>query len=305
MSQNRQFIKILNYIFTFIALVWEPLQRGILHVDGHGRMLMLLTISTFMFNIINASFRKILTSLPCLIWLLWIIYNIINLVIHGHNTEMIPYLGNYILLRLFLPYLVMCIVAYEYQWNDSSILKLLLCALLSYVFIGTFILDVSTHEMISDNGDANTLGNALPLNAIFVVLFSALLVAKGTLKQRYMSILLVLILVLIVTTATRKALGALMIIVICNYISKRELNVITFIKILVLAFGLYITCDFILKDTMMGARFAEIAEDGARFNDSGIKLLNMFGDRAIFYYTGFLIFLKHPLTGIGLLKDWR
>ena len=167
MSQNRQFIKIFNYIFIFIALVWEPLQRGILHVDGHGRILMLLTISTFIFNIVNTSFRKIVISVPCVIWLLWIIYNIINWVIHGHSTEMIPYLGNYILLRLFLPYLVMCIVAYEYQGNDSSILKLILCALLSYVFIGTFILDVSTHEAIRDS--ANTLGNALPLNAIFVV----------------------------------------------------------------------------------------------------------------------------------------
>ena len=78
MSQNRQFIKIFNYIFIFIALVWEPLQRGILHVDGHGRILMLLTISTFIFNIVNTSFRKIVISVPCVIWLLWIIYNIIN-----------------------------------------------------------------------------------------------------------------------------------------------------------------------------------------------------------------------------------
>ena len=107
-----------------------------------------------------------------------------------------------------------------------------------------------------------------------------------------------------VTSATRKAFGALILVIVGVLLEKNhKLTPRTIILTTIAFVAIYIGFDWVMSNTFMGERLLEDKEfnytlsSNVRVNGFLTKVL---GDRTFFYYVGIQIFKQHPITGIGL-----
>ena len=147
------------------------------------------------------------------------------------------------------------------------------------------------------------LGNHLPLNACSLVFVALYANVTGIIKGKYMYLITVLALVVILLIATRKALGAVVIMAICFFIAKTGYSKNWWSKIMrlgvaMLMLGLVLA--YVRDETLIGKRMANIEMTGHKLNKSGPEILNFLGDRVPHYYLGWKVFQKHTITGVGL-----
>lgn len=293
----------LNYFYIAIAILWLPLQSTILTVDGKGRILLLLTIMSFIVNCNNGTFRKILFSKPIVLWLLWCIYVTINTYFRGFDDPNITFMY-FTFNRVFCPCLIMAVSAYEYVKSPSTFLKRTLLIYLVYTFIGTFVMDIGYVASEEGATSANTLGNALALNVVMIIFFAGMLYCHKRLTLTWTAMLIMLAIGIVVLSATRKALGAGAIMVIALILSQIKLTFSSFLKLILPIIILYYGFGFIMDNTKMGERFSELEEQtdkvSTQYDVENNTFLKVMGDRAPQYILGTQIFVEHPITGVGL-----
>lgn len=292
-----------NYVFIAISILWQPLQLTILPFDGKGRTIMLLTITSFFINIKKKTYKTLFTSKPIIFWFIWCIYVTINTYINGFTHEHTTF-TMYVFNNIFCPFMIMVASAYEYIKNPDKFLKFALYVFITYTIIGAFVLDIGYVALQEGKENAKTLGNALALNTMLIIFFTAILYNKRDVTLRRSIIIILFALFIVTISATRKALGASVIMIIALILSNTKWTFKNFIKILFPLFILYIGLNYIMSNTQMGERLNEIDETSEQLADQydieGNLFLEAMGDRAPHYILGTEAFLEHPLTGIGL-----
>lgn len=291
-------LSLLNYFYIIITLLWLPLQKTFLHVDGKARTLFFLTIIVIVTNLSYKNFRRITFSKPAVIWFIWCFYVIINAIIQGYTVNLpIEY---YIVLKILSPYTIMVVSAYEYTKNENLFLKSMLITFVTYSIIGFYFMDNYYIAMQEGKSADNTLGNLLALNTVFIAYFAALLCNNKTISTQIFYILFAFTSIIITLSATRKAFGAVIIIYVFYLFSQIKPTLNNIIKCFFIFITLYIGINYIINNTFIGERFTNIEESAEVVVNTNNPFLKMMGDRAYFYVTGWSIFLDNPFMGIGL-----
>jgi O-antigen ligase len=291
-------LKLLNYIYLSFSILWEPIQIGFLNIDGKGRIMFLLTILVFLANIVLDKYfvKKELISKPSLFWGLWVLYSAINLQIQGYYGEIS--LVFYFILQLFKPFLIMIIVAKETRRNPVEIFKLLAIIFTVFAILSVTILGGESERF--EGRFTGKLGNAGPLNALYIIFFASLLFVCKKIKWITFIPIVIFAFAVIALAATRKAFGAAIIVAITVVLSQIRFSFKNIATVAILSAGLYYGGNYALENSSLGTRFVEGIEDGTEKNTSDIEALSFLGDRARFYINGWELFKEHPITGVGL-----
>lgn len=294
-------INLLNYFYIGLTLLWQPLQNIIIRIDGKGRTLVLGTFVILFCNLSNNKFRDLLKTSPSIFWLLLCVYAVINLFFCGYHNTSLPFFY-FAVVYVFIPCIIMLVVAYEFQKDSYKIVKFLLLILIIYVTLGLL------GDRTSNNADSQrmggTLGNILALNSIFIILFAGILKSWKKMSLTKFVVLTVIAMLSPIFLATRKAFAAALIVLMSVFFSLFIPNLkITFanlLKLILLISSMYLTATLILDYTYIGERFSNVAEVASDFGAGDNLFLQMMGDRAYFYIRGYEVFQDHMLTGIGL-----
>ena len=131
-------INLLNYFYIGLTLLWQPLQNIIIRIDGKGRTLVLGTFVILFCNLSNNKFRDLLKTSPSIFWLLLCVYAVINLFFCGYHNTSLPFFY-FAVVYVFIPCIIMLVVAYEFQKDSYKIVKFLLLILIIYVPIEKFV----------------------------------------------------------------------------------------------------------------------------------------------------------------------
>lgn len=284
----------INCLYVAFILLWSPIQNIALNFTT-TKIPAFLTFLIILINIANDKlFIKSILTKPIIFWFGWVIYNIFNSYLKGINYLSLSYgaLISEIIICLFV--MIICMV--EYLKDPIKISKTLLYSILFYGIIGFATIKQEDGRMLS-----NELGNALPLNLVFLIFISGILRLHNYISNKRMFLFWLFSLLIIIASGTRKAFGAILIIIVSFIISR--LNKISFKNILVLSVSIiviYLGFNFIIDNTNLGSRLIETSEIGEKANSTDIKALNILGDRAPQYILAWEIFLKNKYTGIGL-----
>lgn len=299
---NKNVLSLFNRFYISLMIMWQPLQMVFFRIDGAGRIPAILTILAFLLNCQYSFFRKIAFSKPACLWLIWVIYAFVNMMVQGPHRESSLPMPLYFMNILFQPYCMMALVCYEGVKNHVALLKLLLWSFVIYAAIGFFVMDVGrlqgAEETVYDMHF--TLGNSLALNAVFIVFFAALLWSENLYGKWILIVCMAFALTVVILTATRKAFGAAMIILVFFVLSQIKMSPKNLIVALLAFALLYWGMDYIMDNTLLGERLISVNEIGENYNTTDLKWLSFLGDRAVMYIEGWALFTKKPLFGIGL-----
>lgn len=294
-----------NIFYLFFSIIWPPLQIYYLQVDGAGRTILALSILAIVWNFL-AFWREtnVLRSPAFLCWMALVAFSIVNSIMKGYESES-GTLGffqtNYI-----VPFTFLYVMVLELYRDSEAGLKTLFYALLIYVLIGLTQIEV-VYLGNEERMMAEALGNLLPLHATCLVFVGGLLYSRQSLSSQIMWAVVILAIVVTFLSGTRKALGAIIIILIgvmSHNDSSEERSIMFYFRLALFFALLYWGLSYMMDNTMIGERFAGTAEQSnAEFTESESTndvLNNLLGDRAIHYEMGFALFLLHPITGIGI-----
>lgn len=279
-----------------------PFQYYYLQADGAGRTILALSFLALFINVGEIRKRNHIFRSPAFIcWSLLVLYAMINSYLKGFQSEwgtLAFYKNNYI-----NPFVFLVVLIIELDTNQKRSYRVLLISLMTFVYIGIRNISVAIDERMLAEG----IGNQLPLNAVCAILLSSFLYSRYRMKNIIYYILVAMLIVLIVASGTRKALGAAVIILIGTVLSKNaKLSFSSIIRTLLFGVLLYFGIGYILDHTLIGLRIMESSElsnvvftEDRELNDF---LLTILGDRAIMYWDSWMIWLKHPISGIGIMN---
>lgn len=285
---------IINYIYIGIIFIYGTISSQ-LNIDGMGRLPLIANIFICIFILIRYQSRAF--NAPYLFWWLWIIYSIINTEINGGIGENS--------MRFYTDVIsgaiIFFISAMEYECNAKRFLKFLTILLLVYILFGFYEI-IFSPNIVEEGDEARHLssaGNMLPITCTFFFYISMYRYLRKELKLKLIISYSLLAFVIIWISATRKAFGAALIILIFYFLSDIINNPKNAIKnILILLIGYFIVST-LMEDSILGERIAK-GLDTSENEYSGNLFLQMLDDRAIMYILGWNLFLKDPITGVGL-----
>jgi len=283
----------INYFYVSIILLWLPIQ----YIIGITTMKipLVFTVLIFIYNMIISRlyFKQFLTK-PVIFWLFWVIFNMINSYIKGVNYMSFTY--GALIAEIIISLIIMTIVSLEFTKNANKLVRILLNITLAYSIIG-LLNSVNIDGRLMNE----SMGNALPLNTVFIVFYSGFLYFNKKLNSRILIAVWLLSISLIVLSGARKALGASLIIITFYLVAHlRNISFKTIISLVLVIFIFTFAFNYISDDTVIGARIAQTIETGERVNTTNIQYLNFLGDRAQHYILAFELFLNNKLTGVGL-----
>lgn len=286
--------------FILLLTIMERL-LGIPPIAGQTIIILLFGISCFL-GFAHKNYYRCFTVTPIAFWGIWVAYSVINWRMAGimpKEVSAISFISGYIL----LPFFTLILVYYEAGKNLKTTIRTLLISFVIYMLLGLLMQDFGTRQ--GDDWSARgglILGNFLPLNAcslVFIVLFANV---AGIIKRKAMYPILLLAFAAILLIATRKALGAVIIMLVCYVIaSNSSLDLRRRIFRLVLALAILgIALNYVKDETLVGQRLEDVETIGHKLNKSGPEILDLLGDRVPHYYLGWAVFKNHTLTGVGL-----
>jgi len=289
---------LVNLIYLSFIIVWQPIKMLTIDVDGKGRIVFVLTLLLLFYNLfVNKEVKRLMGSKPFIIWLIWIMYAFLNMIIKGYsysqNTPLF-YLVNF----LFIPYLVLVLTCYECLVNRKRLLRVLIISLLIYCVLGFFFMGV----VRSGDDTTLTLGNMLAIIGSLLVFVLCVARTEEILSKYVFLGLIALVILMIITTATRKAFGVAVLLVAfygLSIVSRKPKNIIF---VVLFAIGAYYGGQFLMDNTYLGERLGNTREQSESYYaySSDSKFLQFVGDRAPHYVYGWELFKQHPITGIGL-----
>ena len=297
-------IKKINYAYITFVILWLPINLATFNVDGKGYIFSIVTTLILLINTLfdKNFYKRYFFASPFYIWLIWIVYNSINLIIKGYNQEIS--LGMYIINTLFIPYISMVISNKEIQRNKTDFLNLTFSVLVVFSLLTITVLGegqlTDSDAKLDIQRISGKLGNLGPLISLFILFFLSLLYINSKKSIFTLTNFTIYIVGLISFSGTRKAIGAVFLILLFTFLAKIKFSFKNMVGVVFLYFVISLGYNYIMDNTALGVRFEQGAEDGENFNTSNIRVLDYLGDRAYFYIDGWRIFSQNPLTGIGL-----
>lgn len=294
---------LVNHTLIALILLSTVLERllGIPPIAGQIFILFLFGISCFR-GFADKNYYRCFIVTPIAFWGIWVAYSVVNWCAAGimpRDMSAISFLSG----NLLLPFVMLVLVYYEACKNMKATIMTLLISFVIYMTLGVMMQDFGTRQGLDWSARGGLiLGNHLPLNActlVFVALFAN---ATGVLKSKYMYLTVALALLVILLIATRKALGAVVIMAVCftlaKNIGRKSWTGITRLVLALLLLGIALV--YVKDKTLMGKRLENIELTLHKPNKSGSEIINLLGDRVPHYYLGWEVFKKHPVTGVGL-----
>lgn len=289
---------VINLAYLVFLIVWQPIRMLTIQIDGKGRIPFLLTLFVLLYNLfVNPDVRKLMGGKPFIIWLIWIVYAFVNMMVKGYHFDSNTPLF-YLMNKLLAPYLALTLTCHEGVVNRKRLVKLLIFAFAFYCVLGFFFMG----RVRSEDDSSLTLGNGLAIYGSFLVFLLIAARNEEAISGFSFTTLVVLALLMIISTATRKAFGVAAILIAFYGLSLVSLKPKNIIFVVVLAIGAYVGIEYVMDNTYLGERLSNTSEQAESRIDyaSDSKFLQFVGDRAPHYVLGWEIFKQHPVTGIGL-----
>ena len=255
---SKSWISQYNLFYLFLCIIWVPIQYFYLHVDGAGRTIMVLTVVAVMLNI-GASWNKkdMFGSAAFICWTLLVIYSFFNSMFKGFTYEYgsLPFITT----NFLNPFIYLWIACIELDNDKNRCLYVLLIGQLVYLLIGATHLSFIQFE----RAEATGLGNMLPMTAAGCVCVASVLLCDKKLKWGWLtySIIVFLALLIVISAATRKALGAILIMLIGALLGRsKKIDFKNVMLILFCGFVLYAGVGWLLDNTLIGERITDSSE---------------------------------------------
>ena len=292
----------INYLFIAVTLFYAIFTllfkfRGVYYIELFLMVIAYIATGT-QINCFKIAFRNKVIS----IWLLWLIYSYTVWRYQGISSmeNELFFISN----AFLLPISIMFFVYIEACKNMKRTTLFLLCVETTFVLLGLLLQSRGSGSGTGwDARGGSDLGNALPLNAVVMSFFSLWAYIKGYIKRKHLIALLVVSLMGIFFTSTRKALGAWSIGIIFFSLTQfdyhKPSNLFKLIGLVIVA---YVAYQLMMNYTMMGQRFNEVdsSAEWAMREYQDVWWLKPLGDRALHYILAWELFVQHPIFGIGL-----
>ena len=264
-----------------------------------------------LFNIVeNKGWRKLCCTGPMLVWLILCVYADINGTIQGHlpwtpledidieNADTTFYMFT---VGIFHPFVILVSACWCYLYDDRKFLRVILVVFVLYAIVA-LLFDTSSSSETGRFG--SVVGNKGSLRMFCGVFICLLAWIKKHINTVQMLTILFFAVALMLAVQTRKTLIGVFVVIVFAYFSKIKIRKISsWIGIAIGLALLLILVNYMIGNTEVGERFNEIEEQGLEFNESDIPALRFLGDRSIHYYLGWLVWLEHPIFGVGYMNS--
>lgn len=285
-----------EYFYIVILIVWVPFNRFILKADGAARSITVLTLFLIIYLSLKKDLIKIAISKPLIIWGIWVVYAFLNTLHKGFVSEL-PIYSFFTLLAV--PYVLMVLMSFLSIKNYNELINVLIFGFyLSLLII--VLLNGNSFEDDRYGGDMNS--NTVGLMSLVLIMFVYL---KYFFKRISLNLFLLLVsmpLILIILTSSKTAFGGAILLYLSHLIVNRSKSAIkNIIKFSIAIMFLIIPLYYVVNNTQLGERISNTTDAGEELGiDTGNEFLNKFGDRGLYYYLGWKVFKKNPVSGIGL-----
>ena len=285
-----------EYFYIIILIIWEPFQKFILNADGAGKSVMILTFVFLGFSLNKKSFYQLAIKKPISIWGIWVIYAIIIALIKGYSYDL-PESTFYML--LIIPYLLMIIINLMAINDYNRLINVLIIAMYINVIL---VLLFNTGEGVDGRYGGDMNSNTIGIMSTILLMFLYLKYIHSNTSMLFLLVLAIIPTYTLIISGSKTAFGGFLLLVLSHFIINRTKN--TLLNLLRISFLLLlfsIPLYFVINNTQLGERILSSTEEGEELQvETGNAFLDKFGDRGIFYYIGWQIFLDNPITGVGL-----
>lgn len=299
MIHSRSKLKcLINYLFIFLTINYNLLVKFVINIDSTGYALILMSFLVLATNF--GDLQKIQSKKPILFWLIWCIYACLNYYLRPHHIDISFFL---LYRKIFIPLIVMSVVVLEFNRNPF---KLIWCCFITHIsfFLLGFYFDSGI--LFLNLGEENELGNAYAIISSFSLFYLIILYNLKQIKFQSFIIVLLLVIIALSMSGTRKAFGAGIIFFVFWIISQfnpRHIKSWIFVAIFVLL-GLW-GYNYLIENTYIGYRMEILDKQQEEYLYGNIPdFLGVLGDRAPLYYFGILTFFSNPIFGVGLAQAY-
>ena len=277
-------------------MAWVPLNRFIFEADGAARSITVLTIFLITYLSLKKEFLKIAINKPLIIWGIWVLYAFFNTLYKGWEDEL-PVYSFFTL--LFVPYVLMVLIVFLCKKNYHELLNVLIFGF----YLSLIIIVLFNRNSFEDNrygGDMNS--NTVGLMSLVLTMFVYLKYFFKRISFSFFLVMVIMPLTLLILSGSKTAFGGLILLYLSHLIVNRSKSTIkNIIRSLAGIILLIIPFNYLINSTELGERISKTTEAGEELGiDTGNEFLNKFGDRGLYYYFGWKVFEKNPVTGIGL-----
>ena len=293
----RNYLKF-EYFYIVLILIWLPLNTLVLKFDGAGRSIFLLTLIIILRYFKKREIIKIVMNPPLFIYGIWVLYAFINRLINGNYHDDLPILSFFTLIST--PFFLMVIINYCAIKNFERTINVLIFGMYFSLAIA-LIFSFRTVFYDREVGDINS--NTIGISSIVLVMLLYLKFYNKKFSTVAFLLFSLIPVIIILTTETRTAFGGLILLIIAHFLIHRSKGIINnILKYVVSLTFLLILLNIIFYNTSLGERILSTTEQAEEAKDleTGIPVLDKFGDRGIFYYLGWQLFMKNPILGVGL-----
>ena len=289
---------VINLTYLAFLIVWQPIKMLTIQVDGKGRIPFLLTLLVLFYNLYyNPGVRKMMGKKPFVIWLIWIVYAFFNMMIKGYhydsNTPLFYFVNG-----LFTPYWALVLACHESLIDREKLIRVLILAFSLYCVLGFFFMG----RVNSENDSSFTLGNLLAIGGSLLVFLICVARNEKVIENSTFITLMVLVVLMIIVLATRKAFGIVVILIAfygLSLVSNKPQNIIFVVVLVVVA---YVGFKYVMDNTYLGERLANTSDQAEKRIEyaTNSRFLQFVGDRVPHYILGWELFKQHPVAGVGL-----
>lgn len=297
MIHSNKFITVINYIYLFLMINYQLVVEYVTHIDSAGYFLLALSLVVLLLN--GRQIMDIQSTKPVGFWLLWCIYVVINYYLHPVHVNELSFLR--LIKSVFYPLLTMTITIKEFEDNPIGLIKLCVVTILTYTLLGFYF---DRGILFRIEGEDNVLGNAYAIITCFSLFYLTLLQRTKHINLVLFSVLVIVVIVMLAMSGTRKAFGSGLIMLVFWMLSIMVIKKTkTWILTLFVAVGVYWGYDVLMKNTFIGLRMEYYKEQQERnLPGDAPEFLKVLGDRSPHYYYGWKQFSKNPVFGVGLYQ---
>lgn len=286
------------YILLIYLLIRAPL-LGSLGLYRFGTAINMVELLLIIYMMTFENFRKVISQKINIVWILLTIYHSINYTVKVPAEKPIG-----MILRLLTCAFLMLMTEYLYLKDSKRTLKYLCVGFLIYIMIAFNMVSIDADFENRLKGDAlhpNQFAQAAGVGLLILAYAKYYL----NLSWVYVALLTLPGLIAILGCGSRNGLALFFIYCIILAFGKqveRRFSVGKIFSLSVICVLLYLASTLFLENTMVGGRMLKTTEQSSNFESlqTGVPILDMMGDRGIYYYMGWANFLENPISGIGL-----
>lgn len=294
---NKKYIN-LTHISLFILIIWDAL-KAYLSLSSPLVQIAFLAPVVLVGFIDNSTKRlwKNIFSPPCSVWLLWIIYALINtFLVEGfhHHRNQNPFV---FISAILISYLFVVIIVSTKNGTDELlnviIWSYIVRLLLSYMFDTSGVLGVDDISRFGVEFNANSIA----FGAIFIVILISIKKIRQSRLSKIDYLMLVMPIISIIITASKKTFLSLIIFAIGYvWITRAKHQIYNMVRYALFLTVLVIGFVYVINNTPVGKRMIDSFEKTSQAKSTNRMLDNRINQ----YITGWQVFLKNPINGVGL-----